>query len=251
METRPDLTGQIAMVTGGAGGIGRAVAARLARRGALVVVADLDADAADEAAGEIGGTALSFDVASRSAWEAAVESIETDHGRIDKLVLNAGVMSRPKGISMSEGDPIDWMAQSYERVRGVNLDGVVYGIIAALPLLADGSSIAVTSSMSGLAPRVEDPAYGMTKAASIALVRATASSLADRNVSISAVCPAGIDTSMVPPDVRTSDTVLAPADHIAEAIEYVLDLAPDQTGGIWLTSGVDDPLRRHEFPDVR
>ncbi|MEQ8842010.1 MAG: SDR family NAD(P)-dependent oxidoreductase [Acidimicrobiales bacterium] len=250
--TETDRDGLVALVTGGAGGIGRAVCARLAARGFRVVVADVDEAAASLVAAEIGGVAMGFDVASHEEWAQAVAGIVADHGRLDRVVLNAGVMSRPRGTAIDDGDPIDWMRERYELVRGVNLDGVAFGVLATVDEVArHGGSMVVTASMSGLDPRPGDPAYSMTKAGIIALVRALAPSLAERGVTIGAVCPAGTDTPLIPPDVRRSEVELAPPEFIAEALEFVLDQALDDTGGIWVTLGVHDPLRRHEFPFVR
>jgi NAD(P)-dependent dehydrogenase (short-subunit alcohol dehydrogenase family) len=247
-----DLRGVVALVTGGAGGIGRAVVSRLARRGATVVVADIDRAAAEEVASDVGGRAQCFDVASRREWDDAVGEIVTDLGRLDRVVLNAGVMSRPRNVGIATGDPLEWMSERYDIVRGVNLDGVAYGVLATVDELArHGGAIVVTASMSGLDPQRGDPAYSMTKAGVIALVRGLAPSLSTRGVRIGAVCPAGTDTPLIPPDVPRSKAALAPPDFIAEALERVLDLGPDEAGGIWVTLGVHDPLRRHEFPNVR
>ncbi len=250
--TEQDLTGQVALVTGGGGGIGRAISARLARRGCRVVVADVDESAAAAVASEIGGAAECFDVASRDEWEDAVSALVAEHGRLDRVVLNAGVMSRPKGVAIDDGDPLDWMRERYELVRGVNLDGVAHGVLATVDEVSrHGGSMVVTASMSGLDPRPGDPAYSMTKAGIIALVRSLAPTLAERGVTIGAVCPAGTDTGLIPPDVRRSEVELAPPTFIAEALEFVLDRGVDETGGIWVTLGVADPLRRYEFPFVR
>lgn len=250
--TTSDLQGTVALVTGAAGGIGRAVSARLAARGATVVVADVDTDAAADVADGIGGVALGFDVSSRDEWDEAVADVLGAQGRLDRVVLNAGIMSRPRGVAIDAGDPLDWMRERYDLVRGVNVDGVAYGVLATVDAVAaTNGSMVVTASMSGLDPRPGDPAYSMTKAGVIGLVRALAPSLAERGVRIGAVCPAGTDTPLIPPDVRRSDVALAPPDFIAEALEFVLDRELDETGGIWVTLGVHDPLRRHEFPFVR
>ena len=250
--TEQDLAGHVALVTGGGGGIGRAICARLADRACRVVVADVDEAAAEAVAVEIGGVAQCFDVVSPDEWEHAVAVLVAEHGRLDRVVLNAGVMSRPRGVAIDDGDPLDWMRERYDIVRGVNLDGVAHGVLATVDEVArHRGSMVVTASMSGLDPRPGDPAYSMTKAGVIALVRALAPALAQRGVAIGAVCPAGTDTPLIPPDVRRSDVELAPPAFIAETLEFVLDCGIEETGGIWVTLGVDDPLRRYEFPFVR
>lgn len=253
MAEPDDLSDRVALVTGGGGGIGAALADRLAARGARVVVVDLDPVGAGEVAARIGGVARCFDVGSRPAWDDAVAEIVAELDGIDLVALNAGVMSRPKGVAMDDDDPLRWMDDRYDLVRSVNLDGVVYGVLATVPRMAarDGGRIVVTASMSGLDPRPEDPAYTTTKAGVIALVQAVAPALAERGVAIGAVCPAAVDTSLVPPDVRAGPLTFAPPDHVAAALETVLGMDLSESGGVWVTRGVDDPLHRHEFAPAR
>jgi len=246
------LEGKIALVTGGAGGIGEALVARLARRGAHVVVVDVDEDRAAAVAADVGGSSISFDVADRSAWDTASARIADERGGIDLVALNAGVMSRPKGVDMAGDDPLHWMAERYELVRSVNLDGVAYGVMATVPHLAKGGgAICVTSSMAGLMGQAEDPAYTMTKHGVIGLVRSLAPTLAEQGISIGTVCPAGVDTSMVPPDFRAAGYSFAPPDHIAETLEMILDTPADDSGAIWVSMGVDQPVWRYEFAPLR
>jgi len=246
------LEGKVAIVTGGASGIGEALASRLARRGAHVVVADVDADRAAVVAAEIDGSSVSFDVADRHAWDVAVAGVVDERGGIDLVALNAGVMSRPKGIDMAGDDPLHWMAERYELVRSVNLDGVAYGVLATVPHLNQrGGAICVTSSMAGLTGQAEDPVYSMTKHGVIGLVRSLAPTLAKQGISIGTVCPAGVDTSMVPPDYRDAGYSFAPPDHIAETLEMILDTPADDTGAIWVSMGIDQPVWRYEFAPLR
>ena len=223
-----ELEGKVAIVTGGGGGIGEALAVRLAGRGAHVVVADVDGARATAVATAIGGSAMSFDVADRDAWGAAVAEIVADHGGLDLVALNAGVMSRPKGVAMAGDDPLHWMAERYDLVRSVNLDGVAYGVLATVPHLVErgGGAICVTASMAGLMAQPEDPAYSMTKHGVVGLVRSLGPTLVAQGITIGAVCPAGVDTSLVPPDYRDSGYSFAPPDHIAEALESILDSPP-------------------------
>jgi len=119
-------------------------------------------------------------------------------------------------------------------VMGVNTDGVAYGIMAALPALAEGGRIVVTASVAGLGPLVIDPTYAASKHALVGLVRSLAPTLAARGIGIDAICPGGVDTAIVPRDLREGRTpaAFAPASYIADAVVTVL--GHGLPGGIWV-----------------
>lgn len=131
-----DLDGQVATVTGGGSGIGAALCRRLAARGASVVVADIDSDGANAVATGIDGVALALDVSRRDAWEASMTTVVERFGRLDCIALNAGVMSRPRAAPTTD-DPLPWIDRRYELLRGVNVDGVVFGIAQGLEMVLD------------------------------------------------------------------------------------------------------------------
>jgi NAD(P)-dependent dehydrogenase (short-subunit alcohol dehydrogenase family) len=161
-------------------------------------------------------------------------------------------MSRPKGVAVGGDDPLRWMSERYDLVRSVNLDGVAYGVLATVEHLSErGGAICVTSSMAGLLAQPEDPVYAMTKHGVVGLVRSLGPTLAAKGISIGAVCPAGVDTSMVPPDYREAGYAFAPPDHIAEALETILDSPPEDAGVIWVTMSADQPIWRYEFAPLR
>ena len=242
-----DLTDHVALVTGGGSGIGAALCRRLAARGASVVVADLDDDGAQAVAADVDGIALHLDVADRASWNAAMATVLEHFGRLDLVALNAGVMIRPRGADISD-DPFPWMAERYELVRGVNIDGVALGVMSTTPLLeaGGGGRIVATSSGVGLTPLPTDPIYSMTKHAVIGLVRSLAESLGERGVTIGAVCPGGVDTPMISPDLRASGRSFASPDEIAAGLEAVLDKPAAESGGIWVAREGQD-LWRYEF----
>jgi NAD(P)-dependent dehydrogenase (short-subunit alcohol dehydrogenase family) len=246
-----DRSGQVALVTGGGSGIGASLCARLATRGYEVIVADVDEAAARHVAAEIGGDPQHLDVANRGAWREAVAAIIARHGRLDAVALNAGVMTPPRGESIGD-DPLRWMDERYDIVRSVNLDGVAYGILEVSRRMdtAPGGRIAVTASVAGLTPYDPDPAYTMTKHGVIGLVRAIASSLAERNISIGALCPGGVDTPLVAPDVRKIVRTFASPDEVASDIDAVLDMSIDETGGIWISRD-GNPLWRYTFAPTK
>ena len=134
-----DLSGKVALVTGGASGIGAATVGRLVAAGAQVAVADRDADGATAVAEPSGGLALPGDVTDPEAMPAAVAAVEERFGRLDVVFLNAGMTSGQSGV-------FDLDVEGYRRIMGVNLDHVVFGLSAAVPALrrAGGGTVVAT-----------------------------------------------------------------------------------------------------------
>jgi len=183
------LDGRVAIVTGGAQGIGRGIAAVLARAGAAVVVGDLQSAADTVAEVEsLGGRAVSvtMDVSSAGDAAALVEHARDAFGRLDVLVNNAAI-DAPPGIAWELSDA-DW-----RRTLAVNLDGVFYTSRAAARhmLQADGGAIVNVGSHAAWTPDVDvSPAYGASKAGVLGLTMSFAAQLADRGVRVNAVAPA-------------------------------------------------------------
>lgn len=128
--------GKVALVTGGGSGIGYAVAERLHSDGATVVIADRNAQAATLAAKELGGRAISMDVGSPADWSDAVASLRSNEGGLDLVHLNAGVTT-------GESDLTKLTEEQYRRIMGANVDGVVWGMKAVLPLLVERGEAAL------------------------------------------------------------------------------------------------------------
>jgi NAD(P)-dependent dehydrogenase (short-subunit alcohol dehydrogenase family) len=193
------LDGKVALVTGAARGLGRATARALAGEGAVVVAADLDEAGARAVAAEVGGRAVACDVSDLDANRAAVAFTLDACGGLDLVHLNAGV-----GSGCGVGDDFDLAL--YRRAMGANLDGVVFGVHAALPALRDGGAIVATASLAGLTGVPYDPLYAATKHGVIGLVRSLAPGLADTGIRINAVCPGFAETAIIS-EIR--DTLLA------------------------------------------
>jgi NAD(P)-dependent dehydrogenase (short-subunit alcohol dehydrogenase family) len=190
------LQGRRALVTGGASGIGAAIARLIAAEGAHVVIADVDAGAGRVVADEVGGDFVRLDVSDAEAWDRVV----SDHDDIDLGFLNAGVTTGTGNALIGEGLPLAGLTDAdYRRIMGVNVDGVVFGIRALAPLMAarDGGDIVVTASIAGLVPIPPDPIYGLTKHAVVGVVRSVAPGLAERGVHISSINPGFADTAIL------------------------------------------------------
>lgn len=223
-----DLDGRVALVTGGASGIGAAVASRLAARGAAVVVVDIDEAGATSVAARTGGRAMGVDVADPDAMAAAVDQTERWHGRLDIVHLNAGRAGRQCGVE-------DLDVDTYRQVVGVNVDHVVYGTCAAVPALgrAGGGTIVVTASLAGLVGLPIDPIYTMTKHAVVGYVRAAGQALAPRGITLCALCPGFADT----PLISANRAVFAPyplltVEEVADGFDVAL--ADGQPGQVWV-----------------
>lgn len=237
----------VALVTGGASGIGAAICRRLAAGGARVAVVDIDEAGGAAVAGEVGGIFVRADVTERAQLDAAVAAATGRWGRLDLAALNAGTSSAAR----SAMDPFD--ERWYRRIVGINLDGVVFGVAAVLPAMraAGGGSIVATASLAGLVPMAADPFYTMTKTAVVGLVRALAEPLAAHQVLINALCPGFADTPLVASSrelfVRANFPLLD-ADDVARA--FVTVAADGGSGQAWFVQPGRDPApyRFHGVP---
>ncbi|MCZ2816195.1 SDR family oxidoreductase [Modestobacter sp. VKM Ac-2984] len=206
--------GDVALVTGGTGGFGRALAAQLRERGVTVVLADLDSAANRGVAEGLGAHFVALDVTDRAANAAVVAAVEAEHGRLDAVFLNAGIAGQSRhALDVDE----------FLKVVDVDLFGVVYGTEAALPALrrAGGGSIVVTASLAGLSPMATDPGYSVAKGGAVAFVRSMASRLVDDGITISAICPGFADTAIIDPlreEFAAADFPVLSAGEVAEAM---------------------------------
>lgn len=230
-----DLGGKAVLVTGGASGIGAAAARWLAAAGARVAVADLDEAGARALAEEIGGLALPGDAAAPDTLPMAVDTAEHTFGRLDVVLLNAGITAGQSGLENLD-------LAGYRKIMGINVDHVVFGLAAAVPALrrAGGGVIVATASLAGLTAMPGDALYTLTKHAVVGYVRAAAPTLAAEGIRVNAVCPGFADTPLLAPaKSQLSDFPLLTTADVVDAIDAILDRG--EPGECWYVQPGREP----------
>lgn len=185
------LTGQVAIVTGAARGIGRGIASVLAAEGARVVIADIDAAAAEHTASQLGeaAVAVATDVTDRASVDALAGAALAAFGRIDILAANAGIYPSTELAAIDDA--------LWDRVMDINVKGALHAVQACSPaMLARGyGRIVLTSSITGpITGQTGYAHYGASKAAMLGLMRSAAIELATSGVTVNAVMPGNIET---------------------------------------------------------
>lgn len=206
MDTR--FTGQTAVVTGTAGGIGKAIAARLVAEGLRVVVNDVDPGATVSAAAEIGAYAVPGDAASESGVAALIEGAREHLGRIDIFFANAGI-ARGTGLEATEAEwAASWDVNAMAHVRTAK---------ALVPewVESGGGRLVVTASAAGLLTALGTASYSVTKHAAVAFAEWLSATYRHRGVVVQAICPQGVATAMLEQtgparDIIASDGALTP-----------------------------------------
>ena len=181
------LEGKVAVITGGAGGIGQATVRRFASAGAQVVVADVND--AQALADEVAGLFVQTDVSDEAQVEALMNAAASAHGRIDVVINNAGIPVGGATIA-------DVAADDVRRSFGTNALGAVYGIKHAVPHMQEGGAIINTASLAGLQGMYGSGPYVAAKFAVVGITKTAALELAGRGIRVNCVCPGNIDTPM-------------------------------------------------------
>jgi NAD(P)-dependent dehydrogenase (short-subunit alcohol dehydrogenase family) len=189
------LDGRVAVVTGGGGGIGRAIAARLASDGARVAITGRDEGRLEESASAIGARPYRLDVRDEAACNQTMSKITKDLGPLSIVVANAGL-----GGANAPG-----AADRWREVVATNLDGTYFTLRGAIPHLAAPPARADLVVVSSILAKIGVPgytAYCASKAGLLGLTRALALELAPRGALVNAICPGWVDTSMAQEGLR-------------------------------------------------
>ncbi|MCZ6711071.1 MAG: SDR family oxidoreductase [Gammaproteobacteria bacterium] len=189
------LNGKVAVITGGAGGIGVAAAKLFAGEGADVLLADLNESALADAVGSIGSNRVSYfvtDVTRAGDNDAMIACAEERYGGLDILLANAGIEGELAPI-------VDYDEASFDKVLNVNVKGVFLGLKSSIPALArrGGGSIVITSSVAGVGGGPGMSAYVTSKHAVIGLMRSAARECAAQNIRVNTVNPSPVETRMM------------------------------------------------------
>ncbi|CNG12825.1 3-oxoacyl-ACP reductase [Mycobacterium tuberculosis] len=229
------LQGKTAIVTGAGRGIGRAIAAKLAAEGAVLVATDVDEAAAKQTAADLGGDAIGIraDVTSRASVAAMVEDATARFGRIDVLVNNAGWDVAGPFV---DSDPADW-----DRIMAINLYGVLHTCHAVLPLMAaqKGGAVVNIGSDAGRVGSAGEAVYSAAKGGVIAFTKTLAREQARNRVRVNCVSPGPTDTALFAsmggddPRLREALVRAIPFRRLAEPADIaavVAFLASDEAG---------------------
>jgi len=245
------LEGQVALVTGGGSGIGRATAQRLTAEGMRVCVLDVDRDAASTVARSLDGLGMECDVSDPEQVDTAFARCFEELGSVDLVLLNAGVTIRWSG-DIGSLDLAD-----YRRSVGVNLDGVVFGAVAAVRTMrargdgADGAILA-TASIAGIEPYHPDPVYTLGKHGVVGLMRAIAPNLAPEGIAVHTICPGITETGALGNRRTLVEGIGVPVmepEAIADAVVVAATSPIEATGSCWVAQYGKAPWAM-EFADV-
>lgn len=187
------LENKVAIVTGGAGSIGRTTAGLFLEEGAKVLLVDLNEDSLKEAVEELGGKDVKYcvaDVTKSEDVQRYVNKTVEAFGKIDVFFNNAGIEGVVKPI-------VDYPEEMFDKVIAVNVRGVWLGNKYVLPQMNDGGSIVITSSVAGLLGSPNVSAYITSKHANVGIMRATAVEAAPRKIRVNSVHPSPVDNRMM------------------------------------------------------
>lgn len=233
------LSGKVALITGGAAGIGKATAEVFAKEGAKVVICDVSEELGNQTVKTLGADALFYkvDVTKRADVQAWVDDVVKKLGRVDILVNNAGITRDAQFIKMKDGELVKQMGEdAFDMVISVNLKGVFNCTQAVSPYMVKqgGGVVLNASSVVGLYGNFGQTNYVATKAAVIGMTKVWARELGKYNIRVNAVAPGFIMTEMVakmPEEVLAGMRAKTPLGRLGEPVDIAntyLWLASDE-----------------------
>ena len=242
-----EIEGKIAVVTGAAQGIGRALCEALHKAGAAHVVAvDLKREGAEETAVLIGGTAIECDVADQAQIEAMIDRVEDEIGPIDLFCSNAGILT---GLDSSFENIAFASTEDWNRGWAVNVMAHVHAARHLVPKMKGrgGGYFMHTASAAGLLNQVGSAVYGVTKHAAVGFAEALALGHKDDNIRVSVLCPQGVDTEMVRgsgENPATADGILSTQEVAEKTLQAIRDerflVLPHDTVAKYMRNKIED-----------
>lgn len=252
-STRGRIEGKVVVITGGAGGIGRAAALKFVEEGAAVLLVDLEERLLKQACDEIPSNRLSYFVGDVTRWidnKAMVSVAEERYGGVDVFLANAGVEGDVSSI-------LDYDEEVFDRLMEVNVKGPFLGLKAAVPAMIKrgGGSVVITSSVAGVRGSAKLAPYVTSKHAVVGLMKSAAKEFSVSNVRVNTVNPSAVDTRMIhrieeglrsgdPLAVRDKMESAIPLGRYAEPMDIanlMLFLASDEskfiTGSVHMADG--------------
>lgn len=234
------LDGKVAVITGGAGGIGRAAGQRFVEEGADVLLVDLDEAALAAAVADIGSNKVSYfvaDVTKASDNQAMIDMATERYGGVDTFLANAGIEGDVKSI-------LEYDEARFDQVMAVNVKGPFLGLKAAIPAMQKrgGGSVVITSSVAGIRGAPGVAPYVTSKHAVIGLMKSAAKECAADNIRVNTVNPSPVETRMM----RSLEEGMAPgaADQAKAAMEASIPLGryaqPRDIANVMLFLASDD-----------
>ncbi len=234
------LEGKVAVITGGAGGIGKAAGKRFVEEGADVLLVDLDEAALAEACAEIGSNKVSFfvgDVTRAEDNQAMIDTAKERYGGVDAFLANAGIEGDVASI-------LDYDESRFDQVMAVNVKGPFLGLRAAIPALTErgGGSIIITSSVAGIRGAPGVAPYVTSKHAVIGLMKSAAKECAAANIRVNTVNPSPVETRMM----RSLEEGMAPGagEEVKAVMEAGIPLGryaePEDIANVMLFLASDD-----------